>query len=121
MQLLGQWVALLLSDLTGLHAIDWVIACFHICYRNLSYGEGTKLDCCDMVAATGDFGMAIITLGRIYFVLSCRDERLDPDLPRGRGKSIDGDLDIDKEGFEHNERTLAITTPLIHCLSIIHT
>jgi hypothetical protein len=28
------------------------------------------------------------------------DERLVPDLPRGRGRSIGGDLDIDEEGFE---------------------
>jgi hypothetical protein len=26
------------------------------------------------------------------------DERLVSDLPRGRGKSVDGDLDIDEEG-----------------------
>jgi hypothetical protein len=42
---------------------------------------------------------------------------LDPDLLRGRGKSIDGDLDIDEEGFEHMQsRTQArirkITTKL---------
>jgi hypothetical protein len=28
------------------------------------------------------------------------DERLGPDLLRGRGKSIGGDLDVDKEGSE---------------------
>jgi hypothetical protein len=28
------------------------------------------------------------------------DERLDPDLLRGRGKLIDGDLDVDEEGSE---------------------
>jgi hypothetical protein len=28
------------------------------------------------------------------------DERLVPDLPRGRGRSIGGDLDLDEEGSE---------------------
>jgi hypothetical protein len=28
------------------------------------------------------------------------DERLGPDLLRGRGKSIDGDLDVDDDGSE---------------------
>jgi hypothetical protein len=28
------------------------------------------------------------------------DERLGPDLLRGRGKSIDGDLNVDDEGSE---------------------
>jgi hypothetical protein len=28
--------------------------------------------------------------------------RLGPNLPRGTGKSIDGDLDIDEEGSEQN-------------------
>jgi hypothetical protein len=30
------------------------------------------------------------------------DETLSPDLLRGRGKSIDGDLDVDDEGSEQN-------------------
>jgi hypothetical protein len=30
------------------------------------------------------------------------DERLCPNLPRGRGKSIGGDLDVDDEGSEYN-------------------
>jgi hypothetical protein len=30
------------------------------------------------------------------------DERLSPNLPRGRCKSIGGDFDIDDEGFEQN-------------------
>jgi hypothetical protein len=34
--------------------------------------------------------------------LSCTlsDSRMSPDLPRGTGKSIGGDLDVDDEGFE---------------------
>jgi hypothetical protein len=39
------------------------------------------------------------------------DERLAPDLLRGRGKLTGGDLDIDEEGVEQNDRDLAITTP----------
>jgi hypothetical protein len=34
------------------------------------------------------------------------DERLGPDLPRGRGKSIDGDLDVDDEGSKQNFKLL---------------
>jgi hypothetical protein len=30
------------------------------------------------------------------------DERLGPDLPRGRGKSIGEDLNVDNEGSEQN-------------------
>jgi hypothetical protein len=57
-----QWAAPL--GLTGLHAIDWAIVCSLIYNRNLACGEGTRLDCCDMIT--------IITLARLYFVLSCR-------------------------------------------------
>jgi hypothetical protein len=34
------------------------------------------------------------------------DERLVPDLPRGRGRSIGGDLDVGEEGSEHTIVTL---------------
>jgi hypothetical protein len=34
------------------------------------------------------------------------DERLRPDLPRGRGKSISGDLNVDVEGSEQNVEPL---------------
>jgi hypothetical protein len=40
------------------------------------------------------------------------DERLGPDLLRGRGKLIGGDLDIDDEGFEQNFEPLQ---SLHHC------
>jgi hypothetical protein len=46
------------------------------------------------------------------------DDRLSPNLSRGRGKSSGGDLDVDEEGSEQNEQTLAITTPRLHWLSI---
>jgi hypothetical protein len=36
----------------------------------------------------------------------CADERLGPDLLRGRGKSIGEDLDVDNEGFEQNFKLL---------------
>jgi hypothetical protein len=39
------------------------------------------------------------------------DEKLVLDLPRGRGKSIGGDLDVDQEGSEQINRNLTITTP----------
>jgi hypothetical protein len=65
----GQWAAS--PSLTGLHAIDWVIACSLICNKNLDCGEGTRLDYCDVIATTSDYDMAIITLGRLYIMLSC--------------------------------------------------
>jgi hypothetical protein len=40
------------------------------------------------------------------------DGRLVLDPLRGRGKSIDGDLNVHEEGSEQNERNLAITTRL---------
>jgi hypothetical protein len=40
------------------------------------------------------------------------DERLSPDLPRGRGKSIGGDLDVDDEVSEQNIEPLQ---SLHHC------
>jgi hypothetical protein len=51
-----------------------------------------------------------------YLCLKVPNERLDPDLLRGRGKSIDGDLDVDEEGSEQNDQNLAITTPRLHWL-----
>jgi hypothetical protein len=40
------------------------------------------------------------------------DERFDPDIPRGRGNSIGGDLDVDDEGSEQNFKPLQ---SLHHC------
>jgi hypothetical protein len=54
-----------LYGVTGLHTINEVIAGSLICNRNLACGEGITLDCCDMIATIGDYGMAIITLGRL--------------------------------------------------------
>jgi hypothetical protein len=47
---------------------------------------------------------------RVLYVLT--DERLGPDLSRGRGKSIGGDLDVDDEGSEQNFEPLQ---SLHHC------
>jgi hypothetical protein len=58
--------------LTGLHATNKVVVCSLICNRNLVCDEGTKLDCCDVNSAAGELDMTIITLGRLYFVLSCQ-------------------------------------------------
>jgi hypothetical protein len=43
---------------------------------------------------------------------STRAERLNPGLPRGRGKSIGGDFDIDDEDFKQNFESLQ---SLYHC------
>jgi hypothetical protein len=56
--------------LTEQHAIFWVIAHSLIYNRNLACGEGTRLDYCNVISATGDFGMTIIMLGRLFFMLS---------------------------------------------------
>jgi hypothetical protein len=55
-----------------MHAINQVIACSLIYNRNLACDEGIKLDCYDVITVTGDHGMIIITMGKLYFVLSCR-------------------------------------------------
>jgi hypothetical protein len=55
-----------LHGLTGFHATNWVIAYSLICSRKLACGECTRLDCCDMIAPTGDFSKTIISLGRLY-------------------------------------------------------
>jgi hypothetical protein len=62
---------LLLSGLTGFHAIDSTKVYFLICNRNLACDKGIRLDCCGVIVATGDFGMVVIMLGRLYFMLSC--------------------------------------------------
>jgi hypothetical protein len=61
-----------LPGLTGLHTTIWVIACTLISNRNLACGDGASLDCYDVMAAVGDYNMTIITLGRLYLVLSFR-------------------------------------------------
>jgi hypothetical protein len=58
--------------LTGLQATNQVIACPLICNMNLACRESTRLDCCDVIFAAGELGMTIISLGRLYFVLSCQ-------------------------------------------------
>jgi hypothetical protein len=49
-------------------------------------------------------------------VQSASDERLVHDLPKGIAKLIDGDLNVDEEGFEQNDRNLAITTTRLYWL-----
>jgi hypothetical protein len=58
--------------LNGLHATNWVIACSLIHNRILACGEGTRIAYCDMISAAGDLGKTIITLGMLFFMLSCR-------------------------------------------------
>jgi hypothetical protein len=42
-----------------------------ICNRNLACDEVTRLDCCDVISTASELGMAIITLDRFYFMLTC--------------------------------------------------
>ncbi len=42
------------------------------------------------------------------------DGKLDPDRPRGRGKSISEDLDINEECSEYIDHNLTITTSRLH-------
>jgi hypothetical protein len=44
--------------------------CSLIYNMNLACDQGTRLHCCDMITTTGDYDMVIITLVRLYFVLS---------------------------------------------------
>jgi hypothetical protein len=58
--------------LIGLHATNWVIACSLICNWNLACNEGSRIDCWEMIFTASEPSMIIsITLGRLYFVLSC--------------------------------------------------
>jgi hypothetical protein len=45
---------------------------YHNADKNLACGDGSNLDCCEVMAIIGDFDMAIITLESHYFVLSCQ-------------------------------------------------
>jgi hypothetical protein len=49
-------------------------------------------------------------------VQSASDERLVHDLPKGIAKLIDGDFNVEEEGFEQNDRNLAITTTRLYWL-----
>jgi hypothetical protein len=44
---------------------------------NLAYGDGTNLDCYKVMVTTGDFGIAIITLGSHYSTLPCQPAPLE--------------------------------------------
>jgi hypothetical protein len=68
MLLPGQWVASFV--LTRLHTLVRVIACSLINNMNLPCSDGASLDCCDVMVVTSDYGMAIIMLDMIYFLLS---------------------------------------------------
>jgi hypothetical protein len=57
---------------TGQHAINRLIACSIIFNRNIACGKRTRLDCCDMISVTDNLDMAVITLGRLFFILSYR-------------------------------------------------
>jgi hypothetical protein len=54
-----------MHGLTGLYATSLVIACSLIYNRELACSKGRRLDCCNVIAATRDFGMAIISLGKL--------------------------------------------------------
>jgi hypothetical protein len=58
--------------LMGVHTANRLIVCSLICNRDIAYDENIKLDFCDVISTTSEIGMAIITLGRLYFVLSWR-------------------------------------------------
>jgi hypothetical protein len=45
---------------------------YHGFDKHLSCGDGTNLDCCEVMAITVDYDMIIITLGNLYFMLSCQ-------------------------------------------------
>jgi hypothetical protein len=64
----GQWVASFV--LTRLHTPVRVIVCSLISNMNLAFSDGASLDYCDVTIVTSDYGLAIITLDMIYFLLS---------------------------------------------------
>jgi hypothetical protein len=70
-----------LSCLIRVHTTNRVIACSLICNKNLACSEGTRLDCCNVISTAGELGMAIITLRKLYLVLSCRLAPTDVSCP----------------------------------------
>jgi hypothetical protein len=48
------------------------MVCPLIYNRDLACGEDARLDYYNVISTTGEHGMSIITLGRLYFMLSCR-------------------------------------------------
>jgi hypothetical protein len=40
--------------------------------KHLAYDDGMNLGCCEVMAITVDYRMAIITPNNLYFMLSCR-------------------------------------------------
>jgi hypothetical protein len=84
-------------SLTGRHAIARTNPCIillglylgrgmhHSSDNHLACGDGTILDCCEVMANIGDFGMAIITLDSHYSVLFCQPTPPDVlSVPYGR-------------------------------------
>jgi hypothetical protein len=63
---------LYMYNFNGQHTINRVISCSLICSNNLASSEGTRLDYCDMISSAGDFGMTIIMLDSLFFMLSCQ-------------------------------------------------
>jgi hypothetical protein len=63
---------LYMYNFNGQHTINRVISCSLICSNNLASNEGTRLDYCDMISSAGDFGMTIIMLDSLFFMLSCQ-------------------------------------------------
>jgi hypothetical protein len=75
------WCARL--SLIGRHDIAWTKLCTVLLDlypgcgmhpssdKHLACGDGMNLDCCEVTDITGDYGMTIITLDNIYYVLSC--------------------------------------------------
>jgi hypothetical protein len=57
--------------LTRVHGTNRIIACSLIYNRNIACSGGTRLDSYDMISVASEPGTTIITLGWLYFVLSC--------------------------------------------------
>jgi hypothetical protein len=57
--------------LVGVHATNRVITCSLIYIKNIPCDECIRLDYYDVISTADELGMTIITLGRLYFLLSC--------------------------------------------------
>jgi hypothetical protein len=58
--------------LIEVHATNQAIACSLIYNSNLACDKGTRLNCYNVISTASKLDMTIITLGWLYFMLSCR-------------------------------------------------
>jgi hypothetical protein len=78
----GQWAAYVLLHLVPRYWPGNTVLPY--LQQESSLRGGIRLDSCDVISTAGNLGMAIITLGRLFFMLSCRLTPIDaPSVQHG--------------------------------------